>query len=227
MDARSCLLTVITPTVGRPGLDELIASLERQTLAGSICHIVLWDDMRAPGSRDPATYAGARRLSLVLGAGSGRNGDAPGSALRAVGLMAATTPWVTFADDDVTWDADHAESLLRAAASRHWASSLRRICSPQGEELGVDEFESVGDDPGRRVPYEMCDGNTVIFRRELGVHAAPLYRETRQYDDDRRLYAFLKQHAGARGRTGRATIRQVCPERLTEFFRANCTRRAG
>jgi hypothetical protein len=95
--------------------------------------------------------------------------------------------------------------------------------SPSGGVLGVDRFESVGDDPERRVSYEMCDNNCMMFRRPFGVTAAPLYRETRQYNDDRLMYSFLKQHAGPRGRTGTPTINQVCPERLEEFFHANCS----
>jgi hypothetical protein len=223
MDARSSVLTVITPTVGRPGLERLVRSLDSQTLGPRIYHIVLWDDQRWPQSRAPEQYAGPRRLSLTLSAGFGRNDSAPGSPLRAIGLLAAATPWVTFADDDVVWDTEHASTLLAAAEGRNWASCLRRIVSPAGEALGMDEFESVGDDPGRRVSYEMCDGNTMVFRRELGVAAAPLYRETTDYDDDRRLYALLKMHGGRRGRTGRATIQQICPERLVPFYRANCT----
>ena len=226
-DARGCVLTVLTPTIGRPGLDELIASIDAQTLGASrIFHILLWDDMRAPQARSPAAYDGPRRLSLVLSAGFGRNGPAPGSPLRAVGLMPAPPPGVPLADRAVAWAPDHAESLLAAASGLNWASCLRRIIAPDGGEIGVDNFESVGDDPSRRVPYEMCDGNTMLFRRELGVAAAPLYRETTRYDDDRRLYAFLKAHGGPRGRSARASIRQVCPAHLEAFFRQHCTNQA-
>lgn len=222
-NARDCILTVITPTIGRPGLRRLFDCIDRQTTGSRIFHIVLWDDQRAPGGLAPESCDGARRLNLRLSAGFGRNGNAPGSPLRAVGLMAASTPWVTFADDDVWWDDDHAESQLMAAEGRLWSSSLRRIVSPTGEQLGVDEFESVGDDPRRRVPYEMCDGNCMMFRREFGVLAAAAYRETVDYDDDRRMYAILKQHAGPRANTGRATIEQTCPPHLEQFFRANCS----
>ena len=223
MSTRDCLVTVITPTTGRAGLDALIASIDAQPMADRISHILLWDDFRAPEARQPADYQSRNRLSLVLHDGFGRNGDAPGSPLRAVGLMAAATPWVTLADDDVIWAPTHIETMLSAVEGRHWCSCFRRIYSPAGDDLGIDRFESVGDDPSRRVPYEMCDGNTLLFRRELGVAAAPLYRETTLYDDDRRMYAYLKANAGPRGRTGTATIRQTCPERLTGFFRENCT----
>jgi len=218
------MLTVITPTTGKPALNDLIASVDGQTIAGKLFHFLLWDNVRDPAARPPADYVGERRLNLVLPAGAGRNGEAPGSALRAVGLMAAMTPWVTFADDDVRWEPGHAEALLRAADGRQWAATLRNVWSPDGEYLGVDRFESVGDDPGRTVPYEMYDNNCMMFRRELGSHAAFIYRETREYNDDRLMYQFLKKYAGTPGKTQAPTIHHTCPDRLVEFFRSNCAR---
>jgi hypothetical protein len=224
MDPTDCVLTVITPTVGRPGLDRLIGSIAVQTIGPVIYHLLLWDDHRDHRARPIRDYEDRRRLVLRLSDGMGRNGRAPGSPLRAVGLMAAPTPWVTLADDDVVWDPEHAARILAAAEGLNWASTLRRVVTADGEVLGTDRFQSVGDDPSRRVPREMCDGNTMVFRRRFGVMAAPLFRETTAYDDDRRLYAFLKRYAGPRGRTGKATLTQTCPERLTPLFRANCTR---
>jgi len=217
------LLTIITPTTGRPSLVRLIESLQGQDAGVGVMHLLLWDDKREPGGCTPAHLEAPDRMNIVLPHGFGRFGDAPGSALRAIGLVWATTEWVTFADDDVWWDRGHLRAMLDAAKGRNWASTLRRIWSPAGNVLGVDRFESVGDDPGRRVAHEMCDNNCMMFKRPFGVAAAPLYRETLQYNDDRLMYAFLKQAAGPRGRTGTATINQVCPERLVEGFRANCS----
>ncbi len=217
------LLTIITPTTGRPSLLRLLDSVRGQDAGVAVMHLLLWDDKREPGGPAPAQLQAPDRMNVVLPDGFGRFGDAPGSALRAVGLIWATTAWVTFADDDVWWDRNHLRALLAAAGSGQWASTLRRVWSPAGVELGVDRFESVGDDPQRGVPYEMCDNNCMMMRRPLGAAAAPLYRETREYNDDRLMYAFLKRHAGPRGRTGIPTINQVCPERLVGFFRANCS----
>ncbi len=216
------VVTIITPTTGKPSLNALVESLDRQSHAGSCLHRVWWDDVRHPDARPPASYDTEQRISVVLPPGLGRNGAAVGSPLRAVGLMAARTEWVTFADDDVRWQPEHIETLLRALAGHRWASTLRTVWSPTGERLGVDRFESVGDDPGRRVGYEMIDNSSMIFARELGVGAAALYRETQQYNDDRLMYGYLKQHAGPRGRTNAATVDQICPERLIEFFRRHC-----
>ena len=223
--ASTAVVTVITPTTGRPSLDRLVASVDAQAGSAAVFHLLLWDDHREPEARTPSSYEAAHRLSLVLPPGSGRNGDAPGSALRAIGLMVARTPWVTFADDDVHWEADHLQRLLSAAEGRHWASTLRHVWTPSGDYLGVDRFESVGDDPGRRVPYEMVDNNCMMFRREFGTMAAVLYRETAEYNDDRLMYGALKQHAGPRGSTSAPTIHQACPDRLVDFFRTYCAPR--
>jgi hypothetical protein len=216
-------LTVITPTTGKPSLRRLIRSIDGQKLALGVVHFLLWDDVRDSEADAPEGYSSANRHSIVLPSGTGRNGQAPGSQLRAIGLMAARTPWVTFADDDVWWEPHHLQALRESVGERDWCTTLRTVWSPDGARIGVDRFESVGDDPARSVPYEMVDNNCMLFRRELGVAASGLYRETREYNDDRLMYAFLKRKAGIGGRTGTPTVNHICPERLVDFFRRNCS----
>jgi hypothetical protein len=182
----------------------------------------MWDDKRH-SAIDPASLDGPRRFSTVCPGGSGRNGAAPGSILRAVGLFLARTPWVTFADDDVWWEGRYLDEVERRLGTTNWLSVHRTIYSPfTGARIGVDRFESVGDAPSRKVPYEMCDGNTMIFRREFGTAAARLFRETRAYNDDRLMYAFLKERAGPRSAIPDALVNQTCPERLAGFFQKFC-----
>jgi len=217
-------VTVITPTTGKASLERQVAAMDAQAGDVDFYHLLLWDDFRSPGARPPESYNGPNRFSIVAPPGTGRNGAAPGSMLRAMGLMAARTDYVTFADDDVWWEPDHLQALAGCVAGGlGWGSVLRRMWSPDGRYLGVDRFESVGDGPGRLVPYEMCDNNVMVFRRELGVRAALLYRETTEYNDDRLMYGFLKENAGPRGGCDRATINHVCPDFLIEFFTEFCT----
>ena len=214
-------LTVITPTTGKASLARLIESIDAQS-RGRIFHLVMWDDKR-DSAMDPAALNGPSRFSVVCPNGSGRNGDAPGSILRAVGLVLAKTPWVAFADDDVWWEGNYLDEVEKRAATANWMSVHRTIYSPfTKSRIGVDRFESVGDAPSRKVPYEMCDGNTMIFKREFGMAAAHLFRETTQYNDDRLMYAFLKQYAGERGAIPDALINQICPEKLVGFFEKFC-----
>ncbi|MDI9333933.1 MAG: glycosyltransferase [Cytophagales bacterium] len=218
-------LTIITPTIGRSSLNKLIDSIESQTIHAATHHLVMWDDYRTPGASDPLTYNSKLRQSIVLNGNLGKNGDAPGSPLRAIGLMAANTPWVTFADDDVWWDRYHVEKILEAidSSKANWGSTHRHIWQSESEYIGVDRFESVGDSASRAVPYEMCDGNTMVFRRELGVMAAHLYRNTTNYDDDRLMYSYLKANGGQRASIESATIHQICPEKLIPFFKSHCS----
>ncbi len=212
------LVTIITPTTGKPGLRKLIESLRRQKV--DYTHILLWDQVRNAAAAKPFSYEDDVTLSIRLKEKMVQ-GSAAGSALRALGLMAANTPYVTFADDDVWFDDSHLSSLLRAIEGKNWAFTLRKVYSPAGEYIGVDRFESIGADS--TLPYNLVDNNCTMFQRQLGVGAAPMYRETKQYNDDRLMYAFLTRHGGEPGKTGISTVNQICPERLEPFFRRHCS----
>jgi hypothetical protein len=230
MNGEAPVLTIITTTSGRPeGLARLIQSIEAQTLKLPFMHLLLWDDYRAPGAQPPESYnVLGRRFSIVFPPGWAKAETynySVGPTLATAAMMLVKTPWATFADDDVWWEPDHLRLLDRAVGrgNVHWATTLRYIWSPEGRKIGVDRFESVGDAPTRNVPYEMCDSNAMIFRREIGVPGAAAIRDTKGYDADRLLYQFFKQHGGPREQVLQPTIHQVCPERLTAFFQANCS----
>ena len=212
------MISVVTPTTGKPGLDRLRDSLRKQSVP--YLHLLVWDGVRDTAARDPLSYQDEVTHSLCL-PGKLVSGVAAGSALRAVALMAANTPYVTFADDDVWFDDNHFTLLMEAIKGRNWAFAVRRIHSPGGELIGVDRFESIGDESD--LPYDLVDNSSNLFVRQLGVGAAHLYRETQQYNDDRLMYAFCKQHGGEPGRTTAPTVNQTCPDRLEPFFRENCS----
>ena len=228
------LVTIITPTTGKKTLFRLIDSIEKQNI--SYVHILLWDDKREdsflfPGPDMKTQQPEDLNMSSQLGyrysiviPGNMVLGSAAGSSLRAIAMMAANTIYVTFADDDVWWEDGHLKSLFSAMNGKSWAYCKRRIWTDENECLGIDNFESVGDNPDRKVAYEMVDNNTLMFSRRLGTSAAVLYRETNQYNDDRLFYAFLKQYGGNPGKTEKATINQICPKRLELMFRQLCTK---
>ena len=130
-------------------------------------------------------------------------------------------------DDDVWCEKNHLSSLLQAIDRKEWAFCKRKVWKNTENGLsyiGIDDFESVGDSPSRKVPYEMVDNSTMIFSRRFGTSAAVLYRETTEYNDDRLMYAFLKKHAGEPGKTEMATVNQVCPQKLEAMFEQLCTK---
>ena len=234
------VLTIITPTTGKATLLNLIETITRQKVP--VVHILLWDDKRedsfadgsmSPEKLDKKEYWEQYQYSVnnIVMKGNFVNGIAKGSSLRAIGLMAANTEFVTFADDDVMWEDGHLLSMLQAISEgdHNWAFCKRKIWAklpdnngPQFELIGVDEFESVGEEA--KTPYKMVDNNCMIFRRRFGVSAACLYRETPDYNDDRLFYDFMKTYAGEPAKTGLATVNQICPDKLIQFFRSGCTK---
>ena len=231
-------ITVITPTTGKDGLFKLIDSMNKQSVPYE--HILLWDDKRDDKFLypDPKTFEtlspynvagfsetskGSMRYSIVIPSNIVQ-GPAAGSSLRSIGMMAANTPYVTFADDDIWWEENHLKTILKEVEGKGWAYCKRKVWSNKMEYIGIDEFESVGDSTDRKVPYEMVDNNCMIFHRRLGSSSAVIYRETQEYNDDRLMYAFLKQHAGIPGKVNEATVNQICPERLEVMFRQYCTK---
>jgi len=223
-------ITIITPTTGKNSLFRAIESLEKQDVLYE--HILLWDDKLEgdflyPNSemrvKQPEDIASDSRFSIII-PGNMVQGRASGSALRSVGLMVAKTPYVIFMDDDVWYEKEHLKNMLALVKGRSWAYCRRKIWASEKEYIGVDNFESVGDDPSRKVPYEMVDNNCMIFSRRFGTSGAVLYRETCDYNDDRLYYAFLKKYAGEPGKTNNATVNQICPERLIPMFKEHCTR---
>ena len=232
MDAQ---ITIITPTTGKKSLFKAIESLEKQNILYE--HILLWDDKRdddflyphpetlkikSPYDLD-SRLGGNSRYSIVV-PGSFVQGRASGSSLRAVGLMLAKNPYVSFMDDDVWFEDGHLEKMLSLVREYQWAYCRRKIWAPNGDPLGVDNFESVGDSSDKKVPYEMVDNNCMIFARRFGTSAAVLYREAVDYNDDRLFYAFLKKYAGVPGRTSEATVNQICPLKLESMFRQHCSK---
>jgi hypothetical protein len=228
-------VTVITPTTGKPSLFKLMESITNQNIP--IKHILLWDDKREGcfGNNQTSPFVLEKPewledfrylVECHVIKGNSVKGQAFGSMLRSVGLMAATTEYVTFADDDVTWEDNHLSSMLEMMKNHEWGFCKRKIWSQtdkaQLEYLGVDEFESVGEEA--KTPYKMVDNSSMIFKRKYGASAAILYRETEAYNDDRLMYDFLKTYGGSPGKTNLATVNQICPNRLNNFFKLNCTK---
>ena len=238
------IVSIITPTTGKSSLLNLIETITRQNVP--VNHILLWDDKREehfdinngnmkPEALDKQEYLEKYQYMVnnIVLKGNRTNGNAIGSALRSIGLMAADTEFVTFADSDIMWEDGHLTSMLQAISDSksdcNWAYCKRKIWArlpdnngPQYELIGIDNFESIGEDS--KLPYKMVDNNCMVFRRKYGVSGACLYRETSNYDDDRLFYKFLMQYAGVPAKTELATVNQICPDRLINFFKSGCTK---
>ncbi len=88
--------TVVVPTLGRPSLQELLASLASQSEPLPV-EVVLIDDRPDPEPAVPIAAEVADRLTVRVVPGLGRGP----AAARNVGWRLASTEWVAFLDDDV------------------------------------------------------------------------------------------------------------------------------
>lgn len=221
-------ISIITPTTGEPSLRKLLESLYAQLGDVDFEHIVLWDGKRHLGGTMPSDIGIPRWCSTynIEITGEIVQGIAAGSALRSIGLMASKGKYVTFADSDVWHEPNHLKNLIESIETHgtQWAFCRRKIWNDKEEYLGVDNFESVGKSPESEVPYNLVDNNTMIFKREFGTSAAVLYRETKEYNDDRLMTEFLYKHAGTPTMSLQATVNQICPERLENMFKEHCTK---
>ena len=121
---------VVVPTIGRPSLDALLASLAQQPVAPR--EVVVVDDRRDAGDAlDPAAFPGAR---VVCSRGRGP------AAARNLGWRATSAPWVVTLDDDV---------LLPPGWSRALVEDLR-----QHPDAGAVSGRIVVPLPARRRPTD-------------------------------------------------------------------------
>ncbi|MGF9759160.1 HAD-IIIA family hydrolase [Microvirga sp. 0TCS3.31] len=133
----AALTTVVVPTVGRPSLRVLLEALAAGTRPLD-CPVVVVDD-RADG---PALEDGLRDVDLpglrVVRAGGGGPARA-----RNIGWRHATTPWVSFLDDDVVTDPDWYDRLLEdlADAGPGVAGSQGRVRVPLPHDRRPTDWE--------------------------------------------------------------------------------------
>ena len=169
-------LSIISPTTGKDSLFALIESIIKQKNSIPIVHYLIWDDkregkfineMKPDDIGTDIKWGSGYIINNIVLKGKRIKGEALGSSLRAIGLISADSELVTFADDDITWEANHVETMLPMFQTSLWGFCKRRIWTTDNkiECLGVDNFESVGEDA--KTPYKMVDNNCMMFRREL------------------------------------------------------------
>jgi histidinol-phosphate phosphatase family protein len=125
--------TVVIPTIGRPSLHETLASLTAAEGARPAAVIVVDDRPGGPPLLEPLRH-GARLLRS--------RGGGPAAA-RNRGWRAASTPWVTFLDDDVVVSPDWLDRLDEdlQACPDDVAGSQGRLVVPLPEDRAPTDWE--------------------------------------------------------------------------------------
>jgi histidinol-phosphate phosphatase family protein len=139
--------SVVIPTLGRPSLTALLASLGRQRIAPA--RVVVVDDRPDP---EPALDLPG---CLVLAAG----GHGPARA-RNIGWRHTTTPWVVFVDDDVVLPPEWSDRLVDdlESAVRDVAGVQGRLVVPLPEHRRPTDWErgTAGLATGRWLTADMA-----------------------------------------------------------------------
>lgn len=126
-------VSVVVPTLGGPGLERLLRSLE-EACTGRGPEVVVVDD-RPAGSGTRLELDGPLSPRVVPTGGRGR------ATARNIGLRSATGEWVVLLDDDLVVDASWNDELLGdlARAGRTVAGVAARAGGPQDVvRIGAD-----------------------------------------------------------------------------------------
>jgi len=161
-------VAVVMTTVVRRSIQQAIRSVFAQQFGGRIQILVgidKWEGERVILDALIAECPSHVAITIVdLGYSTSRRrgGIYPshyGGALKTILSYAANSRYVSYLDDDNWYAPDHVASMLKAAAGKAWAFSLRHFVDGRsGEYLCPDTWESMG--PGRGV-YADAQGGFV------------------------------------------------------------------
>jgi glycosyltransferase involved in cell wall biosynthesis len=197
------MISLVVPTLGRPGLGVLLEALAGQLGPDPDLEVLLVDDRRADGPPPDLPAKLAPYVRLLRGRGAGP------AAARNVGWRAARHAWVAFLDDDVVPDPD-------------WLAALEHDLAAAGERVGGVQGRIRVDVPARPTDWErvtagLADGRWITadmaYRRAVLAAVGGFdERFPRAFREDAEL-AFRVRAAGydlVRGR--RAVAHPVRPE---------------
>lgn len=124
-----------------------------------------------------------------------------GHRIYAAGSYMADGDYVSFLDDDNHFEPNHIESLVRVIEKqfRTWAYSFRKLHDAEGNSLGRDDCESLGQWPSVCGPTDyFVDVNCFLIPTKIAVQMTPVwyrkFREPNQMEIDRALTAWLRQY---------------------------------
>lgn len=198
-------VTVVTAATGHPNLGKCLQSVQAQRYP-YVEHLVVID---GPDFQDAARAVvdGLKPANkpvsvLSLPHNTGRDNWC-GHRVYAASSFLINTEFIAFLDEDNWYEPDHIQSLVLAIqqAKALWAFSLRNIVSEQGDLIGPDICESLGNlhHVWTNPNDVLIDTNCYLLRREIAVQFAPVwYGPTRpppgEMERDRAMCRLLLQH---------------------------------
>lgn len=180
-------VTVITPTTGNAFLGECIESVRNQTYK-NVEHIVVVDGGSRWQTADDILKAaefpnGKNEYVCVLPYPTGIN-RYNGHRVYGAATFFADGDYHIWLDDDNVLEPNHIESLVQVVMDKelHWAYSFRKIIDKNGNEICLDDCESLGKWASILDPRDFfIDVNCYFVQKEVAVRMAPVwYRKFRE-----------------------------------------------
>lgn len=197
------LITIVTPTIGRPLLTRCIESVANQSYQ-HIQHLIFVD---GPDKHDDAYEAiGAawtdQMVKVVpLPYSVGRD-NWNGHRIMGAGCHLADGDYMMFLDDDNYLDPTHVQDCLDVMSNNNnqWTFSLRKIVDQTGGFLCNDDCESLGKWPSVLGQNDyFIDVNCYFLPRVLAMQISPVmfrkFRVPGQMEIDRAMCYVLRQIA--------------------------------
>lgn len=219
-------ITVITPTIGRPHLNRLVKSLQQQGV--KIIHLVLWDKTRCENglSPDDLTCQSDNYLcqNYVI-EHPVYNIPRIDNYLRSIGIVMATTPYITQIDDDCWLEPDwlsRAIQLISNARAQgkpfNYAFCRRNLWENESTFIGIDTYESIGK--LNKFGYCLMETNSIVFTKEI-AHIIQQITHGNNYGHDRAIAKYLIEKERGVFDNKVSGLNQIVPDFLLEFHRKN------
>lgn len=216
------IFTIITPTIGNHSLLKLKESLRAETTP--FIHLVLWDSHRVENALTPEEIEDSRTFSYVIRHSyfemPNQRNDVH---LRALGIQMTNTPFITWKDDDVTVEPNHLAKILaymtQSRSKLDYTFCKRRMYEPNGNIIGIDEFESIGEP--NILGYTLIDNSSLYVRLETARKLSINFMNHETYGDDRYTKDFMDSIKARGSRIPEVLVNHTAKPGLVEFFRKN------
>lgn len=226
-------ITVITPTIGRKSLYKTIESLSKSSNV-KILHFILWDNKRCDDGIEPddkimETYNNENyKIHNYIFPQQVYNIARKDNYLRNIGIIMATTEYITMLGDDCWIENDwysRAINNIQKEKNATYTFCKRYIWknkdNNQIEKLGIDDYESIGIT--NKFGYKLIENDALVFTKNIKFIIAIIIDATNSYISDRMIAQELTtKHIGIFDI--KCGLNQICPDNLVNFHSNNITK---
>lgn len=189
-------VAVITPTIGKPELEEAMISVQKQTY-GNIQHVIVVDGEKFMTSVIGSCHYAPNTQVVHTPTQTGLGGYY-GHRIYAAYSHLVNADYIFFLDEDNWWDENHVESLVNLLEEKNldFAHSLRKVYINR-EYLADDCCEAIGRWPiawsrGEN-PEHLVDTSSYAFRKTWLTNFCQLWHHG--WGGDRRFFMLTKDQA--------------------------------